>query len=247
MHPILFKLGPLTVYSYGFLVAVAFLSVYVLAQKKASQVGLSPGNLLDLLLVLFVSGVVGARFFYVLQHLEDFRGRWWDSFMIQEGGLVWYGGFLIAATTGFLTAYLRRWPLLKLADFFTPYLALAQGIGRMGCFLNGCCYGKPSNVFWATRFSSDVARHPVQIYEAAASFLIFVFLFKFYECPSKSRRTGIVFVLYLILYAVTRFGLEFFRGDQILIGRLSQPQWTSLALFLGALFLYGFIRKKSSR
>ena len=167
--------------------------------------------------------------------------------MIQEGGLVWYGGFLVAATVGFLAAFFKRWPLLGLADFLAPYLALAQGIGRMGCFLNGCCYGKPSKVFWAARFSADVARHPVQIYEAAASFLIFAFLFKFYDCLPKSRRTGVVFVLYLILYSAARFGLEFFRGDQTLIGKLSPPQWTSLVLFLGALFLYGFIGKKSSR
>ena len=245
MHPVLFKLGSWTFYSYGFLTVAAFFTAFSLARKKRSGIGVSREALSDLFLVLFVSGVLGARLFYVLQHLEDFKGRWWGSLMIHEGGLVWYGGFLTAAAAGFLTAYVRRWPLLKLADFLSPFLALAQSIGRLGCFLNGCCYGKPTNVFWAMRFPGDVPRHPAPLYEAAACLVIFSVLLKFVE--RARHRPGTAFVLYLLFYTAARFVIEFFRGDQVLLAWLSPPQWTSLVLFLGGLFLYGLLRKKSVR
>lgn len=236
MHPILFKVGPWTVYSYGVLVLAAFLAAYLFAKKKAVKIGLPAEMVSDLFLVLFVTGVLGSRLFYVLQHWDDFRGEFLRAFMIHEGGLVWYGGFLAAASSGLVYAAFRKWPILKLADLTAPYLALGQGIGRLGCFLNGCCYGSETQHFWGVRFPGDtILRHPVQLYEAAASFLIFVALLLFYD--RKSRKDGAIIVLYLWLYASARFVVEFFRADQVLTFGLSIPQWTSIFLLIGAAIL----------
>ena len=246
MHPILFKIGPLTVYSYGVLVLVAFFAAYVTAEKRAAKAGLSGEIVSDLLVVLFVTGILGARIFYVFQHWEDFQGNFWRAFMIHEGGLVWYGGFLTAAGSGLLYAAFRKWPILKLADLAAPSLVLGQGIGRLGCFLNGCCYGKETKVFWGVRFPEDaVVRHPVQLYETAACFLIFAALSFFYN--RKARKDGSVIMLYLVLYASARFGIEFFRGDQFLTWGLSVPQWTSLFLLLGAVMLTWAHHKRQDR
>lgn len=246
MHPILFKIGPWTVYSYGVLVLVAFLTAYVTAQKRAAKAGLPSEMVSDLLLILFVTGILGSRIFYVIQHWDDFRGVFWRAFMIHEGGLVWYGGFLTAACSGLLYAAFRKWPILTLADLAAPSLVLGQGIGRLGCFLNSCCYGKETKSFWAVHFPEDsVARHPVQLYETAACFLIFVILSFFYN--RKTRKDGSVILLYIALYASARLGIEFFRGDQSLTLGLSIPQWTSLCLLLGAGVLALANRKRQDR
>ncbi len=245
MHPVLFKIGPTTVYAYGFFMAAAFFIAYFMAQKKADVLGLSRGAVSDLFFILLLSGVAGARLFYVLQHPEEYRGQWVRVWMIQEGGLVWYGGFLTAALTGILVAWFRKWPILKWADFLAPYLSLGQAIGRIGCFLNGCCFGKPCDLPWAVRFpESAILRHPVQLYEAAASFLIFLYLLSVLN--RKSHKEGSVIVLYIFLYGTARFAIEFLRGDQTLTGGLTPPQWTSLLLILGAFFLQSLIRRRKT-
>lgn len=242
MHPILFKLGSWTVYCYGVLVLIAFLAAYLWAQKKAANTGLAADMVSDLFLILFATGIFGARLFYVLQHWDDFHGAFWRAFMIHEGGLVWYGGFLTAACSGLLVATFRKWPLLKLADLAAPSLALGQGIGRLGCYLNGCCYGKETLGILGAHFpEGSVLRHPVQLYEAAASFLIFAALLFFYG--RKGRQEGSVILLYMFLYASARFAVEFFRGDQTLTFGLSIPQWTSIFLLLGSVFLGWALRR----
>lgn len=235
MYPVLFKIGPWPVYTYGFLMIAAFFTAFFFVRKKIGTVGLSNKDVSNLFLILFVSGIIGARFFYVVQHAGDFKSRWWAVLMLREGGLVWYGGFITAAAVGALAAYRKRWPLLKLTDLIAPYLALAQGIGRIGCFLNGCCYGK-----FLDRCGS--ARYPVQVYEAGVCFLIFFALLNILDRPQ--RKPGVVFALYLMLYSSARFILEFFRGDQELIARFSIPQWTSLLVCFGGALLYGSIQKK---
>ncbi len=235
MHPVLFSMKSVTIYTYGFFVALAMLAVFLLADRRASSLGISRAIVIDLIFLLFVSGVVGARLFFVAQHFEDYREHFWKLFSIQEGGLVWYGGFLTAAFLGLVYASARKWPLLPLCDFFAPLLALAHGIGRLGCFLNGCCFGKVTDSALGVTFPGDsVARHPVQLYEAVFLFILSAFLF---YLSSKKKRDGDVFIGYLIFYGVFRFFIEFLRGDQTLLAGLTYPQWTSILLFAGGIFL----------
>ena len=242
MHSVLFYFHTITIYTYGFFVALAVLVSYFAAGRRARTMGFDPRFAGDLVFFLFVSGVIGARFFYVFQHFEDYKGNLWKAAAIAEGGLVWYGGFLTAASLGLGLAAWKSWPILKLCDLLAPIVPLGHAIGRLGCFFNGCCYGKQTPPSLGLRFPADnTPRFPVQIFEAVHLFSLSIFIFYF---PSKKLKPGQLFLLYLIFYSVMRFFTEFLRGDQSLLWFLTPPQWTSLLLFLGASPLYFFIRKK---
>lgn len=200
------------------------------------------GVVMDLVLLFFVSGVVGARFFYILQHWPDYAGRPERMLAIREGGLVWYGGFAAAVLSGVVTARLKRWPVLALADFFAPLLPLGHAIGRIGCFLNGCCYGRVTKSFDGMVFPGDSFRRlPVQLYEAAALLILSFFLFFLFR---RKRQPGEIFLSYLLFYGAMRFGAEFLRGDQVPVFYLTLPQWMSGALFLGAAVLLWVVRSR---
>jgi phosphatidylglycerol:prolipoprotein diacylglycerol transferase len=218
MHPILFQIGGFTAYSYGFCVAVAAALAFFVSVRRAPARGLSPGTAADLLFLVFIAGIIGARLFYVVQHFDDFRGNWLSVFSLTQGGLVWYGGFILASLAGILHARRRYLSVRTWADFFMPVLALAHGIGRVGCYLNGCCFGKDG--------------HPAQLYEAAGLWALAAFLF--WLAP-RNRVRGRLVAWYLVLYGALRFGVEFLRGDQTPLNGLTLPQWISLVFFLTGL------------
>ncbi len=242
MVSILFKFHSLTVYSYGFFVALGMLVVYALSLRRAAGFGFSRDTISDLVFLLFVSGVVGARFFYVLQHFQEYGLDLVKMFSIQEGGLVWYGGFIFALITGFIYATTRKLPALRLVDFFAPFTALAHAIGRIGCFLNGCCFGRFTESRLGVLFPEEVSRRlPVQIYESAFLFLLSGFLF---SLSRKAHRDGEIFLTYAVFYSAGRFVLEFLRGDQLLIYSLTIPQWWSLFLFIASFLILILLKKK---
>ena len=243
MYPVLFRFHAFAIYTYGLFVALAVLAAYFLAGRRAKAMGLDPWVAADLVFYLFVSGVIGARLFYVIQHSEDYQGHFLKAISIQEGGLVWYGGFIVAALVGLGIAARSRWPLLKLCDLLAPILPLAHAIGRIGCFFNGCCYGLATrSVLGLTFPGEDVRRFPVQLFEAGALFILSAGLYYF---SRKKRQDGELFMMYLLFYSAFRFFIEFFRGDQKLLIFLTPPQWTSLLLFFGAAFLFFVVRTKS--
>ncbi|MBU3933256.1 MAG: prolipoprotein diacylglyceryl transferase, partial [Candidatus Omnitrophica bacterium] len=165
MHPILFQFGPLKVYSYGLMVAIAFIVATYLAKLEARRQDLAPEKILDLSLILAVSAISGARALYVLQNLKFYINHPQQILMLHRGGLSFYGGFVLATIFAVVFLKRQRLPVLKTFDIVCPYLALAQAIGRIGCFLNGCCYGKPAGSGLRVYFpGQDIARQPVQIY-----------------------------------------------------------------------------------
>lgn len=231
MHPVLFQFHSFTVYSYGFCVALAAAVSFFLSLRLAARRGLSAGTAADLLLVLLISGIAGARVFYVLQHWPDYREHWLSALWLREGGLVWYGGFIAAVLSGLVYCRRHYQSVLAWSDFFVPILALAHGIGRIGCFLNGCCFGRDG--------------HPAQLYEAGGLFALSGVLF---WIASKKPRHGRLTGWYLVLYAMLRFTVEFFRGDQTPYHSLSLPQWMSLGFFLlGLVFLYALRGHENER
>src|SRR5580692_7647466 len=134
MFPILFHIGPLTIRTYGAMVAMAFLASLQLARLAAHARRIGEAFLLDLVAILIVSGLLGARVLYVLLNLSYFRQHPWESVKVWEGGLVFYGGFLLAALVGTIFTRYRGYPVDDVADCLAPALALGQGIGRWGCF-----------------------------------------------------------------------------------------------------------------
>ncbi len=226
MHPALLKTPYFTVYSYGFCMALAVMLAWLISSRLARRPSYSVSQAADLLFIFFVAGIAGARLFYVLQHPSEFTGRWVAVFFLQEGGLVWYGGFIGGVVCGVFYMRLRRIPILPWADLFSPVLALSQAVGRVGCYLNGCCFGRDG--------------HAVQLYESTFLAVLSVFLFLRFI---RRKMNGEVFVLYLMGYGSARFALEFLRGDQSSYGGLTLPQWVSLCLVTFGIGFYGYLRR----
>ena len=242
MHPILLKLGPFTVYSYGAMVALGFGLATLLIYTRASKFHLDKDKIIDLAIVILIAGVIGARAVYILLNMGYYLANPIEIIDLSKGGLVWYGGFLAGLFA--LIFYIRkeRLDFWNVADLFAPYIALAQGFGRIGCFLNGCCYGipAPSGYIFAVTFPyENVARHPTEIYSILALFLIFALLRLWQD---KRHFVGEVFLGYCILYSSKRFLIEFLRGDnpKIFFG-LTISQMVSIFIFLMAAPL--FIKK----
>lgn len=231
MKPVLFSLGPLTFHAFGMMIALGVLASLVLMKKRARQTGF-PGSeeVFDFVFVILLSGFLGARLYYVLQHFSSYAASPLKVFALWEGGLVFYGG-LIGALLGFYL-YLRRKkiPFLKGMDFILPFVALTQAFGRIGCFLNGCCYGKICDLPWAVKFPEHAhAVHPTQLYEVAVTLAIFSFLYFRYV---KRRFIGEISILYFVFYGTARFAIEFFRGGNPLLLFWTWNQWWSALLIV---------------
>jgi phosphatidylglycerol---prolipoprotein diacylglyceryl transferase len=246
MFPILLHIGPITLRTYGALVALAFLASLYLARAAARLRKIGESFLLDLAALLVITGLLGARIFYILLNLSYFRDHPAESFKVWEGGLVFYGGFLVAGVVGVIFTRYKGYAVSDVADAVAPSLALGHAIGRLGCFFAGCCYGKPATLPWAVQFKDPaslaplgIALHPVQIYESLGSFLIAAFLWQ--RLIQKKETHGDVFWLYVLLYGFLRFFVEVFRGDErgFILGGLSPSQLIALLAILvaGSIFL----------
>ncbi len=239
MFPILFHIGPLTIRTYGAMVALAFLASLQAARAIARAHRIGEAFLLDLVAILIVSGLLGARLLYILVNLSYFREHPWESFKVWEGGLVFYGGFLLAALVGVVFTRYRGYAVDEIADYLAPALALGQGIGRWGCFFAGCCYGKPTPLPWGVTFKDPaslaplgVQLHPVQIYESVGDLLIAALLWSLLARQKDTH--GDIFWLYVLLYGALRFAMETLRGDDrgTLHGGLAPSQIIALVAIL---------------
>jgi phosphatidylglycerol---prolipoprotein diacylglyceryl transferase len=217
MHPDLFSIGPLTVHTYGLFVALGFASAIALTIKLGKDEGVPPQKVMDIAFVGIVWAIVGSRFFYVLLNPQYYIRNPLDIFKLWQGGLVFSGGLVVAVPA--LIWYLRRrgMPVTATADLMAPGLALGQGIGRIGCFFAGCCYGRPSDMPWSVVFTNPESLaplhtpiHPTQLYAAGGGLLLFAVLL---VIRSKKTFNGQVFVWYMILHSILRLIEEKFRGD----------------------------------
>ena len=245
MHPVLFSIGFLRVYSYGFMLAVAFLISNYLASRRSHIFNLPGDYINNLTLILLVSGIIGARVFYVLMNIEYFSKKPLESFMISRGGLVFYGGLLLAFLSGIIFSKINKLSILDTADLIAPFAALGHAIGRIGCFLNGCCYGKETISPLGIKYPGiDAKIYPTQLFSSAGLFIIFLILF--YLQP-KRKFKGQVLFLYLILYGISRFFIEFLRGDLMPVYyNLTLTQLISIACVIAGLLLY-FIGERHER
>lgn len=242
MRPVLFGCRFFTIYTYGLLVAMAFVVATTLISLRVRRRGLNDALYYNLSLVLLLCGILGARVFYVVMNWAFFRADLREIVMLQHGGLVWYGG-LVGATLG-AWVYMRRhrMPVVETFDLFVPYVALGQAIGRIGCFFNGCCYGRESA--WGVYFPSQGQKlFPSQLVDAATLGLVYWILRRVQDRNNK----GETLTMYFILAALQRFLMEFLRGDpRPFYGALSLFQWISLGVALvGVLCARRWVWKKS--
>lgn len=244
MYPIICHLGPLTVYSYGVMLAVAAVVCSVWMSRDARRLNIPAEMVFDFYFWVVLAGILGARIFYVLLNWTDyFQYNPVEVVMIQSGGLAWQGGLFLATLVGIFFVRLKGQSLLTWMDLAAPYVALGEAIGRIGCFLNGCCYGLP--VSWGIYFPVHGDHlHPTQLYSTALLLLIFISL----KIVRKHSQTpGLVFALYLMLAAVERFVVEFFRADHaVLYGGLSIFQLVTLVIFSAGIIL-GIVFQRIAR
>lgn len=242
MDPVCFHIGSRPVYWYGVFMALAFLAGlchwHWLSRKTGRHVNIGG----DLAFWLMVSGIGGARIAYVIANFDYFRAVPGEILRVDQGGLIFYGGFIGAFLAFVAFARWRRLGFLDLADFTVTALPLGHALGRVGCFLNGCCQGSlapaPS---WLT---GGLVRYPVQLYEAALNLVVYALLAVLYV-KSPRRGRGIVLATYLVTYPVARFGLEFLRGDaRLRWGELSVAQELSLLLITLGAGLWWYARRK---
>lgn len=236
MYPILFHWGPITLHTYGLLAALGFLAGYALASRRAKQAGLPSSLVGDALTPLVISGIVGARIFYVVFHGSEFAGAWLDTLKIWQGGLMWQGGFLGALTALAVFARNKKVPFWLLADLFAPAAALGQAVGRVGCLFAGCCFGHGCTLPWAITFRHSeslapvgVPLHPTQLYDAGLNLLICFILLRVpwgkpigsvsaNQASQKSGEntfigSGRIAGLYLVMAGLARLAVEPFRAD----------------------------------
>ncbi len=240
MYPRLFELGPITVYTYGVLLAAAYLLGLQLARVRARQRGLDQNRVLDLGIYIIISALIGAKLLLLVTDFRTFSADPRELLTLARSGGVFYGGLILAVVVALW--YIRRigLPLWTTCDVFAPGIALGHVVGRFGCLFAGCCFGKPTTKPWGITFTDPFAAanvgtplgvplHPTQLYEAGAEFIILLLLL---ATERKGRPfAGRTFWLYMLLYAISRFIIEFYRGDERgTIGMFSTSQFISMIL-----------------
>lgn len=261
MHPVVFTLGPLTIYSYGVFVALAFLVGLMTAAKRFTRYGWRADTAHDLCIWALVAAIIGSRILYVLESPGEFLSSPWEVFKVWQGGLSYHGGLVAAVLAGAVYLRSKRLSIAGGFDLMAPSVALGHAVGRIGCFFNGCCFGRVTLLPWGVVFpEGSVAHsfqlgeavippgrmwslpvHPTQLYESLMELGIFIALTLYLP---RRRFQGEVFWLYIFLYGVGRFMLEYLRADNPAVffaGRagLSLPQavGAAMALVSGAVIL----------
>ncbi len=240
MYPRLFELGPITVYTYGLLLAAAYLLGLQLARVRARGRGLDQNRVLDLGIYIIISALIGAKLLLLVTDWSSFRADPRELLTLARSGGVFYGGLILAVVVALWYIRHAGLPLWTTCDVFAPGIALGHVVGRFGCLFAGCCYGKPTTKPWGITFTDPFAAanvgtplgvplHPTQLYEAGAEFLILMFLL--WSERRGRPYAGRTFWLYMLLYAVSRFIIEFFRGDDRgMVGIFSTSQFISILL-----------------
>ena len=226
MLPELFRIGPVSVHSYGLALDIAFLLGAFLALRQMKKRGMDSSKFIDVLLFIIVGALVGSRIVFCALEYGYYLAHPLQILRLDLGGLSFHGGVAGGALAGWFgvrRARLKFWPV---ADIITPSLALGYSIVRIGCFLNGCCYGVPTSVPWAVNFY-DVPRHPTQIYDSALSLVVYGALVLAGRRPPFP---GFVWWLFVGLYSVQRFVVEFWREGVHIAGWLTVGQAASIVL-----------------
>ncbi len=224
MLPEICHIGPFTVYSYGLMLVLAFFTAAFLAARQAQREKADAEKIFNLLFFVFISGIIGSRVFYVAINFPFYLRDPLEIIMLQHGGMAWFGGLIFGSAAGILFIKKNKMYLLKTLDLLAPFIALGQAIGRIGCLLNGCCFGKPAE------FGLLI---PTQLYSSLLLLLIF-FILRFLQ--DRKHPAGEILYSYFFLYSLKRFYIEFLRNDspRIFYG-LTLFQLLSLALFFFSL------------
>jgi len=246
VHPVAFQIGGLTIHWYGILLATGFMLGLWTAGRRGMKIGLNPEDLSNLVLWIFISGIVGAKLLYVIN--EGGPDKAFKDLLFERSGLVFHGALIGASAAIIIFTRIKKMPVWATFDALAPSIALGHAFGRIGCFTTGCCFGKTCEVPWGVTFpaghpSNPNAVHPTQIYESLLNFALYAGLAWLFR---HRKFDGHVFAAYLVGYAFIRFGIEFLRADprgDTLAG-LHPGQIISIGLLIVGGILWAKLRTK---
>jgi phosphatidylglycerol---prolipoprotein diacylglyceryl transferase len=241
MYPILLKIGPLHIFTYGFFLALAFLGAIAMCGREARRMGVQPNLIYDLCFYIVLAALAGSRLLHVLLEFPYFLAHPLEIFAMWKGGLAFQGGLILSLIVAWIFMYRHQMPIWGTFDILAVGSPLGQFIGRIGCFMAGCCYGRSCELPWAVTFNHPetlalrgVPLHPAQLYESFLALGVFGFMLWF---RYRKKFEGQLIGTYLLLAGLVRFAVEFFRADErgpILFAGMVTTQVIALALALSA-------------
>ncbi|MBN1164023.1 MAG: prolipoprotein diacylglyceryl transferase [Candidatus Krumholzibacteriota bacterium] len=254
MHSVLIDWGFIKIYSYGFMLALSFLVGILLAARRAAKTGLAPEVIYDMSIILVLSAVVGSRGLYILTHLSDYHGII-DIIALWNGGATYYGGLILTLIGALIYLKRKEIPFFRVADICSPSIAAGVFLTRIGCFLSGCCFGKPTGCALGVVFplGSPAAReyfpetppiHPTQLYSSLYGLIILALLFLL---ERKKSFDGFTFGFLCVFYGAARFIVDFFRfyEDSAMIGgKLTNNQVISAGVIVGGVLILIWGRRR---
>lgn len=259
MHPVFLKIGSFELASYGLMTALGYAAACLYLVPRLKKISLDKDIFWNLIFIAFVGALVGAKLLFVLLNWNQLGTTFAEKITMVvrdfRYGFVFFGGMIVSV--GALIYYMKKknLPILKTSDFMIVGLPLGHMVGRIGCFLAGCCYGRPTTLPWGVTFTNThslvppqllgIPLHPTQLYESVANLLLFLLLHKLYNKPHKD---GMILLLYIACYSLLRFTIEFFRGDYrgaFILG-LSPSQCIAIVISTLAFTSWIFIQKKGT-
>lgn len=251
MYPVLFKIGPITIYTYGFFVFLGVITGYFVCRREAQRQGIKNNLFADLFFWILVWSFIGARILYIFVNFSMFLKM---PFVVglSRSGFVFYGGLIFGILSLYWFVLKYKLNFFKLLDIFALGVPLGHAFGRIGCFFYGCCYGKPTQLFFGVLFPPDSPAGltgekiiPVQLIEALFLFVLFYILFLFRR---HKKIDGQICAVYCVVYGIFRFGIEFLRGDyRGHILALTTSQLTALVFIISGIILWIFLKKNRKK
>ncbi|MDI6619490.1 MAG: prolipoprotein diacylglyceryl transferase [Clostridiales bacterium] len=217
MLPVIY-LYNIRIYPYGMMMGIGIASAVILFEKKCKRLGFNEDSAFNAAIISVIGGLIGSKIFYYIVEYKEFLKNPLDMIKDFGNGFLIYGGVAGGVLAAYLYTRKKGWPFLKIFDIAAPFIALAQGFGRIGCLFAGCCYGKETRSVFSIRLNNspfaphDVNLIPTQIISSIVDFSIFAILIIF-DNRKKNKNDGETGALYLLLYGIARFIIEYFRGD----------------------------------
>ena len=249
MHPIIWDFGIIKISSFGTMLMIAFSLGIVLSIYRGKKVGFHPDLIMDLSVYIIISSIIGARLFFIAMNWDYYGDHLLETIQVWKGGVAVLGGVIAAVVVSYFFLKLKQISFFKIADVMIPSVALGESIGRIGCFLNGCCFGTRCNLPWAVHFPEDsfaghvfgdAGIHPTQLYTVIYALLIFLILLLY---DQRKKHTGMTFFLYFILIGIARFAIDFVRyyDDGFIVSSVGSWEITSTQITSIFLFLLGLV------
>lgn len=254
MEPIALQIGSFCIRWYGVMTALGFLCAGWILNRNRKYANMTSDQITNIMIISIVSGIVGARIFYFIQFYHLYHGQWWKIIRVDQGGLVFYGGFILSFISLLIYAKIQKLDAVRILDLCTPAIAVGHAFGRVGCFLNGCCYGKPTDWIWGVTYPTgsapaiqcgSVPLHPIQLVEAGENLLASML----YCWLLRHCKRGVTISTYMIIYGFLRCINEFMRGDNVFYLRYFTPaQLIGLVLIpLGSAMLLWFGTRQTKK